>query len=75
MRLRSMARPRRLSLPEDQEFALSSEQSMAAHQPHRSIRALLATQTQGFADRPYLVWRDDPELARALNERLVPDSD
>jgi hypothetical protein len=73
--LRSMARSRRLSLPEDQEFSVSSEQSMAARQPHCSIRALVATQPQGFAGRPYVLWRDDPELARALNDRLVPDSD
>ena len=70
-----MARSRRLSLPDDQEFAVSSEQSIAAHQPQRPIRAVIAAETQGLAGRPHPLWRDDPELARALNDRLVPDSD
>ena len=57
------------------EFALAAHQLSAVSDPTAPIRALVATQTEGFAGRPYSVWRDDPELARALNEGLVPRRD
>jgi hypothetical protein len=43
--------------------------------PTAPIRALVASQTESAVGRPYSLWRDDPELARALNDRLVPRGD
>ena len=64
--------PRR---PRSDEFALGDYQLMAARDPCVSIRALLNAQTEAFAGRPYSLWRDDPEIARALNEGLFPRKD
>lgn len=57
------------------EFALADHQLMAARDPCASIRALLDAQREAFVGRPYSLWRDDPELARALNEGLLPRKD
>ena len=56
-------------------FALAPHQLSAVKDPYAPIRALVASQTEGFAGRPYSLWRDDPEIARALNDGLVPRSD
>lgn len=52
------------------EFALAAHQLTAVKDPCAPIRALVAGQAEGVAGRHYSLWRDDPELARALNERL-----
>jgi len=74
-----MARARlqrgRARLGHSDEFALSAHQLSAVSDPTAPIRSLVASQTESFAARPYSLWRDDPELARALNEGLVPRSD
>jgi hypothetical protein len=57
------------------EFALAPHQLTAVRDPYAPIRALVTTQTEGFAGRPYSLWRDDPEIARALNDGLGPRSD
>jgi len=62
-------------LARNDEFALADHQLMAARDPCASIRALLDTKTEGFIGRPYSLWRDDPELARALNDGLLPRKD
>jgi hypothetical protein len=57
------------------EFALSPHQLSAVSDPFAPIRALVASQTDEFAGRPYSLWRDDPEIARALNNGLSPPGD
>ena len=53
------------------EFALAAHQLTAVKDPCAPIQALVASQTERAAGRAYSLWRDDPELARALNERLL----
>lgn len=62
-------------LARSDEFAIAPHQLVAARDPTASIRNLVATQTQDPAVRAYSLWRDDPELARALNDRLRPHTD
>jgi hypothetical protein len=52
------------------EFAVSSHQLLSVQDPGASIRVLIADDEERFAGRPYSVWRNDPELARILNDRL-----
>jgi hypothetical protein len=47
-----------------EEFALAAHQLIAVKHPNASIRAVVAKQPDGFARRPYLLWRDDPDRAR-----------
>lgn len=65
----------RARLGRSDEFALAPHQLSAVSDPTAPIRSLVASDTESFAGRPYSLWRDDPDLARALNERLVPRSD
>ncbi|HEY8592923.1 MAG TPA: hypothetical protein VIL42_08690 [Sphingomicrobium sp.] len=67
----AMVPPRDLGVP---EFAISQHQIELAADPRVSIRALLGSepQPQRFVGRPWFVWRDDPDLAREVNERLAP---
>ncbi len=53
------------------EFAVLAHQLTAAMQPGSSIRALVGADAALFAGRPYSVWRDDPEIARAVNDSLA----
>lgn len=57
------------------EFALAPHQLLAAKDPRAPIRTVLDEQPEQFAGRPYSLWREDPELARALNERLAEAAD
>ena len=57
--------------------SLSTEQIAAAASPRLSIHELVApanassaTPSHAFAGRPYSVWRNRPELAFEINERL-----
>lgn len=57
------------------EFALSSHQLGAVRDPRASIHAVIAEKQERLVGRPYFVWRDDPELARTLNDRLAASKD
>ena len=74
-----MARARiqrtRRRLHASDEFAIASHQLTAVKDPSAPIRALVASQTGSAVDIPYSLWRDDPEIARALNHRPVRRSD
>jgi hypothetical protein len=72
---RAKPQPVRRRVRRSEEFALAPHQLIAVRDPCAPIRAVVATQAEGYAGRPYSLWRDDPELARALNERLGPHSD
>lgn len=52
------------------EFAVSPHQLGAVRDPRASIHAVMAAETERYIGRPYLVWREDPELARSLNDQL-----
>ena len=60
---------RRGRKPDD--FALAPPPLAAAHDPGAPIRTVVAASNARFAGRPYSVWRDDPELARRINESLA----
>jgi hypothetical protein len=53
--------------------AVSPPQLEAAAKPHVAIRALIerVARRKPAPVRPYLIWRDDPELARMVNDRLA----
>ena len=53
------------------DFALAPHQLAAAHDPAAPIRTVVEASSSPFAGRPYSVWRDDPELARRINEGLA----
>lgn len=57
------------------EFALSSHQLGAVRDPRASIHAVIAAEAERYVGRPYLIWRDDPDLARTLNDRLSAKKD
>jgi len=65
----------RARLHASDEFAIASHQLTAVKHPGSPIRALVASQTGSAVDVPHSLWRDDPEIARALNHRLVRRSD
>ena len=39
------------------------------------MRTLVASHAEAVAEQSYSLWRDDPEIARALNDRLLPRGD
>ncbi|MGE5563596.1 MAG: hypothetical protein ACM3ZV_09860 [Bacillota bacterium] len=53
------------------EFALAAHQLAAAKDPSASIRNMVGQEPEQFVGRPYRRWRDEPELARRLNEALA----
>jgi hypothetical protein len=65
---RNSAHPRGRK-PDD--FALAPHQLAAAHDPAAPIRTVVEASNSPFAGRPYSVWRDDPEIARRINESLA----
>jgi hypothetical protein len=57
------------------EFALVSHQLGAVRDPRASIHAVIAEKQERFVGRPYFIWRNDPELARKLNDTLAASKD
>ena len=57
----------------DSEFALTAHQLDGVLDPTVSIRSLVERKSRQYAfiNRPYLVWREDPEIARMINDRLA----
>ena len=53
------------------EFAVSAHQLTAAKQPRSSIRSVVDGESALFVGRPYSVWRNDPEIAREINDGLA----
>ena len=65
------------------ELALQAHQITSTADPTRSVRALVraddkrrarrtvAAHPERFIGRPYFVWKDDPEIARSINDRLA----
>jgi len=57
------------------EFAVSPHQLASALDPHCTLRRLMEQPPEPKAKRhfgrPWFIWRDDLELARALNDRLA----
>jgi hypothetical protein len=55
-------------------FAISSEQKQAALSPSSPLIRLAGKQPvpAALVRRPYLIWRDDLELARRVNDGLAP---
>lgn len=60
---------RRGRKPDD--FAIAPHQLAAAHDPGAPIRTVVEASNSRFSGRPYSVWRDDPDLARRINESLA----
>lgn len=61
-------------------LALQSHQISSLSDPARPTLALLqegpdpsTPQPQRFVGRPYLLWKDDPQLARRINDALVDE--
>lgn len=55
----------------ENEFALTAHQLDGALDPAVPVRALIAKRPRpAFINRPYLIWRDNPEIARIINDRL-----
>ena len=54
------------------EFALSVHQLDGVLDPAIPIRALIAKKpVRASVNRPYLLWRENPEIGRVINDRLV----
>ena len=53
------------------EFAVPAHQLTAARQPGSSIHSVVNGHETVFPGRPYSVWRDDPEIAREINDGLA----
>jgi hypothetical protein len=56
---------------QDDELSVTSCQLDAAKDPNAPISTVIAERRGTFEGRPYSVWRDDPELARRINDRLA----
>ena len=56
--------------PAGGEFAVAAHQLVAVMNPRAPIRTVLAHKEERFVGRAYFIWRDDPELARQVNEKL-----
>ena len=54
-------------------FFISEQRLEFASDPGLSAADLVASAAQPsrFVGRPWFVWRDDPELARAINDELA----
>lgn len=64
----------RRSADAEDELAISFHQFESVAKPARPFREGIARPVPDnvFRGRPYAVWKDDPELARMVNERLAP---
>jgi hypothetical protein len=63
---------------EDGEFALSGEQLASARDTRCDFRSLVEQSSKHAqlrrSGRPYDLWKDNLELARALNDHLAKDA-
>lgn len=57
-------------------LSISQHQIDHVAQPHASARLLVGPQVPGgrYIGRPWFVWKDDPDLARMVNDRLAAAS-
>lgn len=55
------------------QLAISPQQMQSVIKPQQSIKRLIrpGTRRSSYIGRPYLIWRDDLELARMVNDRLA----